>query len=80
MVPYYRSVNFGAKNGALETANLQIDTLGCVVQIRQLWVGKGPGMRAPVNLIVSVPKFRFVKQLVLVETVKLGGFKTPISL
>ena len=33
-----------------------------------------------VNLIVSVPEFRFVKQLVLVQTVKLGDFKTPISL
>ena len=32
------------------------------------------------TLIVSVPEFRFVKQLVLVQIVKLGDFKTPISL
>ena len=32
------------------------------------------------NLIKTGPEFRFVKQLVLVQIVKLGDFKTPISL
>ena len=31
-------------------------------------------------LIKTGPEFRFVKQLVLVQIVKLGDFKTPISL
>ena len=34
----------------------------------------------PVTLIKAGPEFRFVKQLVLVQIVKLGDFKTPISL
>jgi hypothetical protein len=32
------------------------------------------------RLIKTGPEFRFVKQLVLVRIVKLGEFKTPISL
>ena len=31
-------------------------------------------------LTVSVPEFRFVQQLVLVQIVKFGDFNTPISL
>ena len=31
------------------------------------------------KLIKTGPEFRFVKQLVLVQIVKLGDFKTPIS-
>ena len=32
------------------------------------------------SILKQDPEFRFVKQLVLVQIVKLGGFKTPISL